>query len=121
MKIAILLLAVLTLLINTVSATPEAGYGTQIMICDHNYDGVRNLQDVSLFAQCKDSFDANEDGVHDLSDVGLYAQNYADNNWCRVHTSECGPAQPVDDVPEFSLVAGILVLMGSVIFALKRR
>jgi len=46
-----------------------------LAICDHNGDGFRNLTDVSMFAQCQDTFDINGDNVHDLRDISLYTQN----------------------------------------------
>ena len=51
-------------------------------ICDHNADGVRNLSDVALFAQCTDTFDVNGDGIHDLTDISLYASNNQNDQWC---------------------------------------
>lgn len=53
-----------------------------LAICDHNSDGLRNLSDVALFAECVDTFDANDDGLHDLSDASLYSSNNQSNTWC---------------------------------------
>lgn len=65
-----------------------------LAICDHNHDGLRNLTDVSIFATCKDTFDANNDGDHDLSDVALYTSNNQDNDFC-YNMFSCTPA-PVE-------------------------
>lgn len=51
-------------------------------MCDMNGDGVRNLVDVSKFAQVKDTMDVNGDGVHNLVDVSLFAQNKDVDGWC---------------------------------------
>ena len=67
---------------------PEEAQETQetdsdtLAICDHNGDGLRNLTDVALFAECVDTFDGNDDGVHDLSDTSLYSSNNQSNTWC---------------------------------------
>jgi hypothetical protein len=59
----------------------------ELMVCDHNGDGERNLADVTLFNQVKGSMDLNGDGVSDLSDVTLYAQNYDNDLFCQEHFS----------------------------------
>ncbi|MFA6466374.1 MAG: hypothetical protein WCV71_00770 [Patescibacteria group bacterium] len=48
-----------------------------LAICDHNGDGFRNLSDVSLFAEVKDSFS--------LSEIAEYAEHNQDNDWCEAH------------------------------------
>jgi len=57
--------------------------------CDFNVDGLRNLIDVGIFAQCVDFFDADNNGVHDLADLALYAQNNQDDTWCMANMFEC--------------------------------
>lgn len=58
---------------------------TVLNVCDHNYDGERDLSDIGMFTSCKNTFDVNGDGLHNLVDVGLYAQNNQDNAWCYSH------------------------------------
>lgn len=57
--------------------------GTNVLaICDHNFDGVRNLSDIAIFASCVDTFDANGDYIHNLADLALYASYNQDDVWC---------------------------------------
>jgi hypothetical protein len=53
-----------------------------LTVCDHNGDGIRNLTDVVMFAECSTTFDANGDGIHNLTDIALYGTNNQDDAWC---------------------------------------
>jgi hypothetical protein len=68
--------------------TPEA-----LAICDHTGEGLRNLSDVSEFAECKDTFDADGNGIHDLNDISIYASMNQDNAFCNT-TFKC-VAEPI--------------------------
>lgn len=74
----------------------EPEYDPGHPVCDHSGDGKRNLTDVSLFAQCAETFDANHDGIHDVSDVSLYAQNKMNDDWCG-YNFDCIPKKTNPD------------------------
>ena len=77
-----------------------------LAVCDHNGDHVRNLSDVGMFAQCKDTFDANGDGIHDLLDVSAYAANNQNDNWCATEFH----CQPVPNKQEDVVISDPLIL-----------
>lgn len=57
--------------------------GVGLAICDHNGDNVRNLSDVALFAEIKDSLN--------LSQIAEYAQNNQNDDWCSANYGQQNP------------------------------
>jgi len=102
--------------INNICETEPPG----VAICDHNGNGIRNLEDANRFNLCYQNFDVNGDGIWNLTDTIIYENRYLDNDWC--YTSfvcdptniTCGePGQPCcegwacDDGTFTSCVSGV--------------